>query len=91
MNARKCERCGKLYEVSEFLQDNEEIESARRNRVNTRFRFDEIYPKTLAGLSDQGIAERQLDLINIKRQCEDRDVTLCPDCLASLKKWFEEG
>lgn len=63
-NAKKCDRCGALYEIRE-INTLEWLKNYMRRRYNAKT-YDEI-----------------VELL-------DDIFDLCPDCSASLLKWFKE-
>ena len=80
MEAKKCDRCGKLYEMPGACENP--------NGANVRFKFEKVY--RAEEKSGTKIAEEQSKDIYIKYGfTKDTFVDFCPDCRASLKKWFE--
>ena len=81
MEAKKCDRCGKLYEIPGACENP--------NGANVRFKFEKVY--RAEEKSGTKIAEEQSKDIYIKYGLTSSDhyVDFCPDCRASLKKWFE--
>ena len=83
MEAKKCDRCGKLYE----MPGADESEGAE-----VRFKFIKVpYAEEK---SEAKIAEAQTRPIYIHTTYKiDRStcIDLCPECRESLKKWFEEA
>lgn len=79
MEAKKCDRCGKLYEMPNACED-----------TSTQVRFKHMYISCAEDMSASRIAEKQTKGIYIKTGGYDSEpVDLCPDCRKSLKKWFE--
>ena len=78
MEAKKCDRCGKLYEMPR----------ANGSGAKVRFKFSTVY-----GAEDKSkakIAEEQTRDIYVKCGCMGNGfVDFCPECRESLKKWFE--
>lgn len=79
MEAKKCDRCGKLYEMP----------GAKEND-GADVRFKHMYVHGAEDMSGNKIAEKQTKRIWVKAEC-DGTVDLCPACRASLKKWFESA
>ena len=77
MEAKKCDRCGKLYEMP----------GAKEND-GADVRFKHMYVYGAEDMSGNKIAEKQTKRIWVKAEY-DGTVDLCPACRASLKKWFE--
>lgn len=77
MEAKKCDRCGKLYEMPGARETN-----------GADVRFKHMRISGAEDMSGSKIAEKQTKRIWIKAEY-DGDVDLCPDCRKSLKKWFE--
>ena len=95
MNARKCERCGKLYEVTEWPATIE-AGNENLNRTSVRFKYMELPPDMMEDLNESGLAKQQTSPITINKvlqptryESKQEAVTLCPHCLKSLKDWFE--
>ena len=83
MEAKKCDRCGKLYEMPKYDE---------RSGANVRFSFMPVYDAD--DLSEKRIAEKQSKNIVITLDsCREGGTTvdLCPECRKSLKMWFESG
>ena len=83
MEAKKCDRCGELYE----MPGADECEGAE-----VRFKFIKV--TNAEEKSETKIAKEQTRPIYIhKTSLCDRSsgVDLCPKCRESLKKWFEEA
>lgn len=79
MEAKKCDRCGKLYEMPGACED-----------ISTKVRFKHMYISGAEDMSGNKITEKQTKGIFIKTSGYDAEtVDLCPDCRKSLKKWFE--
>jgi len=76
MEAKKCDRCGKLYE-----------QNGNNGDRRVRFKFKEVFGAE--DLKDEVIAKRQLQEVYIKTYSTELD--LCPECRESFKKWFEES
>ena len=81
MEAKKCDRCGKLFEMPGACENP--------SGANVRFKFEKVY--RAEEKSGTKIAEEQSKDIYIKYGLTSSDhyVDFCPDCRASLKKWFE--
>ena len=80
MEAKKCDRCGKLYEMP--------IDNGSGAKV--RFKFKTVYGAEYK--SEAKITEEQTIDIHVKCGCMgDCFVDFCPECRESLKKWFEEA
>lgn len=83
MEAKKCDRCGKLYEMPKYDE---------RSGANVRFSF--IPVNDADDLSEKRIAEKQSKNIVITLDSYREGgttVDLCPECRKSLKMWFESG
>lgn len=80
MEAKKCDRCGKLYEIP----------TADENGNGAEVRFKYKYIRNADNMSEKAIVEEQTRNIYIKHGCGD-NVDFCPTCRASLKKWFESA
>ena len=78
MEAKKCDRCGKLYEMP----------MADENGNGAEVRFKYKYIRNADNMSGKAIVEEQTRGIYVKQVCGD-NVDFCPACRASLKKWFE--
>ena len=77
MEAKKCDRCGKLYEMPGSKEND-----------GADVRFKHMYVYGAEDMSGNKIAEKQTKRIWVKAEY-DGIVDLCPDCRKSLKKWFE--
>ncbi len=80
MEAKKCDRCGKLYET----------ESAN-DMINVLFKQENISDSDRKRYSEYHNNEMRKHDISIKRGHCSGQVDLCPECRESFKKWFEEG
>ena len=79
MEAKKCDRCGKLYEMPSACE---------KTGVDVRFKY--MYINGAEDMSGTKIAEKQTRNIYIKCGTYSDDIVdLCPECRKSLKKWFE--
>lgn len=78
MEAKKCDRCGKLYELP----------TAGENGNGAEVRFKYKYIRRAENMSEKAIADEQTRNIFVKCYCGD-EVDFCPECRASLKKWWE--
>lgn len=79
MEAKKCDRCGKLYEMPGAMET-----------IGAEVRFKHKYVPDAEDLSGSKIAEKQTEKIYLTRSFRsDVGVDLCPECRKSLKKWFE--
>ncbi len=76
MKAKKCDRCGKLYE---FPVNGE------NTGAEVRFRYLPVSDES--DLSEKKIVEKQTK--NIYINSISVDVDICPDCRESFKKWWE--
>lgn len=82
MEAKKCDRCGKLYEIGNPCDDTS---------IKVRFKHEFVADKE--GMSEQRIIEKQTGKVAIcydSYSSTDR-IDLCPDCRESFKRWFESG
>lgn len=82
MEAKKCDRCGKLYEIGNPCDDTS---------IKVRFKYEFVADKE--GMSEQRIIEKQTGKVAIRYDSyssTDR-IDLCPDCIESFKRWFESG
>ena len=82
MEAKKCDRCGKLYEIGNPCDDTS---------IKVRFKHEFVADKE--GMSEQRIIEKQTGKVAIRYDSyssTDR-IDLCPDCIESFKRWFENG
>jgi hypothetical protein len=80
MEAKKCDRCGKLYET----------ESAN-DMINVLFKQENISDSDRERYSEFHNNEMRKHDISIKRGHCSGQVDLCPECRESFKKWFEES
>ena len=78
MKAKKCDRCGKLYENPV---------NGENCGAEVRFRF--LHVDDEENLSEKKIIEKQTKNIYINSLSVDVDI--CPDCRESFKRWFENG
>lgn len=80
MEAKKCDRCGKLYEMPGAMET-----------IGAEVRFKHKYVPDAEDLSGSKIAEKQTERVYLTRSLvrSDTTVDLCPECRKSLKKWFE--
>jgi uncharacterized OB-fold protein len=79
MEAKKCDRCGKLYEMPSACE---------KTGADVRFKY--MYINGAEDMSGTKIAEKQTKNIYIKCGTYSDDIVdLCPECRKSLKKWFE--
>ena len=80
MEAKKCDRCGKLYEEKFVKNDSPCV-----------FKFEEVHvsEEKQKKYSKEFIESKKTHNIYVKTFCDDID--LCPECRESFKKWFEEG
>lgn len=78
MKAKKCDRCGKLYENPV---------NGENCGAEVRFRFLPVIDEE--DLSEKKIIEKQTK--NIYISSLSIDVDICPDCRESFKRWFENG
>lgn len=84
MEAKKCDRCGKLYEKDYSCDD-----------VSMKVRFKHMFVACKEDLSEQRIIDKQTEKVAIRydgygNNGNDR-IDLCPDCCESFKRWFENG
>ncbi len=81
MEAKKCDRCGKLYEMPGPCE-----------KTGVDVRFKHMYINGAEDMSGTKIAEKQTKNIYIKcGTCSDEFVDLCPDCRKAFKTWFESA
>lgn len=78
MKAKKCDRCGKLYENPV---------NGENCGAEVRFRYLPVDGEE--NLSEKKIIEKQTK--NIYISSLSIDVDICPDCRESFKRWFENG
>lgn len=78
MKAKKCDRCGKLYEMPV---------NGENCGAEVRFRYLPVDEEE--NLSEKKIIEKQTKNIYISSLSVDVDI--CPDCRESFKRWFESG
>ena len=80
MEAKKCDRCGKLYE-----------KKFDKNDIQCVFKFEEVYitEEEQKKYSKEFIENKKTHHIYIKT-CGD-DIDLCPDCRKAFKTWFENA
>lgn len=78
MKAKKCDRCGKLYENPV---------NGENCGAEVRFRYLPVNDEE--NLSEKKIIEKQTKNIYINSLSVDVDI--CPDCRESFKRWFESG
>lgn len=78
MEAKKCDRCGKLYET----------ESAS-DSINVLFKQEKISDSDRERYSESHNNEMRTHGIRISKA--GVAVDLCPECRESFKKWFEES
>ena len=80
MEAKKCDRCGKLYETK-FDQ----------NYIQCLFKHEEPFFKgEEEKYSKEFIEDRKTHEIYVKRG-NGEYIDMCPDCRESFKKWFENA
>lgn len=84
MEAKKCDRCGKLYEMGNPCDD-----------ISLKVRFKHMFIAGREDMSEQRIIDKQTDKVAIRydgyaNHNNDR-IDLCPDCCESFKRWFENG
>lgn len=80
MEAKKCERCGKLYEMPGACENG--------NGADVIFKYRRV--ANAEDKSGAAIAREQTRSVYLKVICGD-PVDLCPDCRKAFKKWFEES
>lgn len=82
MEAKKCDRCGKLYEMGNPCDD-----------ISLKVRFKYGFVADKEGMSEQRIIEKQTTKIAIRydNYSSTDHIDLCPDCRESFKRWFENG
>lgn len=79
MEAKKCDRCGKLYEIKDD-----------KNDIDVCYKYSNpFFTGEAARYSEEYIKEKMSKLTFVKTR--DGDVDLCPDCRESFKRWFENG
>lgn len=79
MEAKKCDRCGKLYEVPGACENG--------NGADVIFKYRRV--SNAEDKSGAAIAKEQTRGIVVKTSSCGDYVDFCPECRASLKKWFE--
>jgi len=82
MEAKKCDRCGKLYEMAYPCDD-----------ISMKVRFQHAFIAGKEDMSEQRIIDKQTEKVAIRYDGygnNDR-IDLCPDCRESFKRWFENG
>lgn len=86
--ARKCERCGKLFEVSTNAGYHD-----RANTINVINKTIEPTFYEKRNFKDEIIDAHRTETIRICNDNSDNKdestTTLCPECRASLKQWWE--
>ena len=80
MEAKKCDRCGKLYETE-----------IAREMVDIFFKHEKVSDVDKERYSDFYNAEKRTHEVTVRRGCCGDIIDLCPDCRKAFKKWFEEG
>ena len=82
MNAKKCERCGKLYELRDaspyinvYLPGLPVSDAEKENYTESRIKKDHTFT------------------ISVVKDCclEKKVIDLCPECREKLKNFFESG
>lgn len=84
MEAKKCDRCGKLYEVP----------GAYENGNGAEVIFKHKWVNGSEDMSGAAITRAQTSSVRIMYDNgfgHKNDVDFCPDCRKAFKKWFEEG
>lgn len=77
MDAKKCDRCGKLY-----IETNEPIRA---------FLYCRVTDGEKATYTPEKIKELNTYNINIKLNNTGRDMDMCPSCRKKLMEFFESG
>ena len=86
--ARKCERCGKLFEVSPNASYCEMSNSVEV--VNKTIKLDGFSKENY---NEHGINRARMERIKICAESRDLDgcvIPLCSECRESLKNWWED-
>ena len=79
MEAKKCDRCGKLYE-----------KKFDKNDIKCIFKHEEpFFTNEEKNYSKEYIDDRKTHEVYIKNR--NGDIDMCPDCRKAFKKWFEES
>lgn len=79
MEAKKCDRCGKLYE-----------KKFDKNDIKCIFKHEEpFFSDEEKNYSKEYIDDRKTHEVYIKNR--NGDIDMCPDCRKAFKKWFEES
>lgn len=80
MEAKKCDRCGKLYE-----------KKFDKNDIRCIFKHEEpFFEREEKNYSKEFIDEKKTHDVFIKRGNGDY-IDMCPDCRKAFQKWFEES
>lgn len=80
MEAKKCDRCGKLYET----------ESAS-DSIDVLFKHEKVDEYVREKYSESQINKDRTHGVKITNKHNCSQVDLCPECRESFKKWFEEN
>lgn len=80
MEAKKCDRCGKLYE-----QENV------KDLIDVLFSQEKVSNADKERFSEFHINEMRTHGIIVKKVNCGETVDFCPECRESFKKWFEES
>lgn len=82
MEAKKCDRCGKLYEMGHPCDD-----------ISMKVRFKHMFITCKEDMSEQRIIDKQTEKVAIRYDGygnNDR-IDLCEDCCKAFKTWFENA
>ena len=79
MEAKKCDRCGKLYETESSNYSIDVLFKQEKVSDSDRERYSEFYNN-----------EMRTHGVKISKWDSGDKVDFCPECRESFKKWFEE-
>ena len=80
MEAKKCDRCGKLYETESANYSIDVLFKQEKISDSDRERYSEFYNN-----------ETRTHGVKISKWDSGDKVDFCPECRKSFKKWFEES
>lgn len=80
MEAKKCDRCGKLYETESANYSIDVLFKQEKISDSDRERYSEFYNN-----------ETRTHGVKISKWDSGDKVDFCPECRESFKKWFEES